>query len=174
MDHLKRDTPDIMCIVETKLKPNIQVDWFGDGNYRMWRKDRVNKGGGGIIVLTRKDLIVQSVCLGGDNEEVVGVVVTDGRQYINIVTVYVPPKTSAWSNEQYNSMVERTMTRVMIEVTKTDKSVIVGDLNCEDVKWEEFEVGNGGDWGEQLLNYAVENLMTQWVRDEVMPRRDWT
>ena len=163
MDHLKEEKPDIMCIVETKLRPNIQVDWFGDGNYRMWRKDRVNKRGGGIIVLTKKDLIVQDVCH-GENEEVVGVVVTDGRQDINIVTVYVPPKTSAWSNEQYDNMVEGTMERMKIEVAKKDKIVIVGDFNCKEIKWEEFEVGNGGDWGEQLLNYAVDNLMTQWVR----------
>ncbi|MPC61466.1 hypothetical protein E2C01_055538 [Portunus trituberculatus] len=59
----------------------------------------MKKGGGGIIVLTRKDLTVKNVSLSEDGEEVVSLVVTDGRQDINIVTVYVPPKTSAWPNE---------------------------------------------------------------------------
>ena len=41
MDHQERDKPHIMCIlrVETNLRPNIQVDWFGDGNYGLWRRD---------------------------------------------------------------------------------------------------------------------------------------
>ncbi|MPC19508.1 hypothetical protein E2C01_012423 [Portunus trituberculatus] len=30
--------------------------------------------------------------------------------------------------------------------------------------WEEFKVGYGGEWGEQLLDFAVESLLTQWVR----------
>ncbi|MPC61467.1 hypothetical protein E2C01_055539 [Portunus trituberculatus] len=36
--------------------------------------------------------------------------------------------------------------------------------------WEEFEVGNGGERGEQLLDFAMENLLTQWVRH---PTRGW-
>ena len=42
MDHLERDKPHR---VETKLRPNIQVDRSGDGNYGVWRKDRMKKGG---------------------------------------------------------------------------------------------------------------------------------
>ena len=47
MDYLEGDKPHIMCIlrVETKLRPNVQVDWFGDGSYGVWRKDRMKKGG---------------------------------------------------------------------------------------------------------------------------------
>ena len=33
IDYLGRDNPDIMCIVETKLRPNIELDWFDYGNY---------------------------------------------------------------------------------------------------------------------------------------------
>ena len=40
MDHLRENKPDIMCIVETKLRPNIRVDWFGDGNYIRNVKER--------------------------------------------------------------------------------------------------------------------------------------
>ena len=158
IDHLKSDTPDIMCIVESKLRPNIQIDWFGDG-YRIWRKDRANRDGGGIMVLTRKELCVQNVNIGDGDEEVVGVVVSNGGHDINIVTVYVPPKTSAWSSDQYNSMVKSTMERMRREAMKKEKIVLVGDFNCKGVKWEEFEVGSGGEWGEQLLNYALENLI---------------
>ena len=170
IDHLKSDKPDIMCIVESKLRPNIQIDWFGDG-YRIWRKDRANRDGGGIMVLTRKELCVQNVNIGDGDEEVVGVVVSNGGHDINIVTVYVPPKTSAWSSDQYNSMVKSTMERMRREAMKKEKIVLVGDFNCKGVKWEEFEVGSGGEWGEQLLNYALENLMTQWVKQTTRGRQ---
>ncbi|MPC44653.1 hypothetical protein E2C01_038331 [Portunus trituberculatus] len=172
MDHLERDKPDIMCIVETKLTPNIQVDWFGDGNYRLWRKDRMTKGGGSIIVLTRKDLTVKNVSLGREGEEVVGLVVTDRRQDINIVTVYVPPK-SAWPNEQYDDMWVRHPTRGQQGDTPLRLNLIfakgvqlgqgiehecpLGKSNhkllkfCLDVG---LRVENGDGYKEERLNYA--------------------
>ncbi|MPC50209.1 LINE-1 reverse transcriptase [Portunus trituberculatus] len=171
MDYLERDKPDIKCIVEMKLRPNIQVDWFGDGNYRLWRKDVKEKSEGGIIVLTRKNLTVKNMSLGGNGEEVVGLVVTDERQDINIVTLDVPPKTSAWPNEQYDDMVRSTIKRMKIEVAIRDRDVIVGDFNCREVMWEEFEVGNGEEWGEQMLDFAMENLLTQWVRHPIKGRQ---
>ena len=131
----------------------------------------MDKVGGGIIVLTRKDLTVKNVSLSTGGEEVVGVVATDGKQYINIVTVYVPPKTSAWPIDQYENMVRSTIERMKIEVARGDKIVIVGDFNCKEVMWEEFEVGNGGVWGEQLLDFALDSLLTQWVRHPTRGRQ---
>ena len=170
MDHLKRDKPDIMCIVETKLKSNVQLSWLVEG-YGIWKKDRVSRGGGDIMMLIRKDLTIKSVDIGEGEDEVMGVVVSDGKQDINVVTVYVPPKTSAWSSEQHNSMMESTMERMRREVGKGEKIVIVGDFNCRGIMWEDFEVGSGGDWGEQLLNYSLENFMTQWVRHPTRGRQ---
>ena len=124
MDHLERDKPHR---VETKLRPNIQVDRSGDGNYGVWRKDRMKKGGGGMIVLTRKDLTVKNVSLEGDGEEVADLVVTDGRQdNISIGTMYVPQKkTSAWGNEQYDDIIRSTIDRMEIEVAINHRVVIV-------------------------------------------------
>ncbi|MPC52069.1 hypothetical protein E2C01_045929 [Portunus trituberculatus] len=156
LECMERDKPDIICIVETKLRLNIQVDWFGDGNHRLWRKDRMKKSAGGINVLKRKDLTVKNISLGG--EEVVGLVVTDGRQDINIVTVYVPPNTSARPNEQYDDMVRSTIQRMKIEVAIKDKSCFSWRFQLQ-----RSHVGRvqSGEWGEQLLGFAMENLLTQ-------------
>ncbi|MPC48622.1 hypothetical protein E2C01_042402 [Portunus trituberculatus] len=102
----------------------------------------MKEDGGGIIVLTRKNLTVKNVSLGGDDEEVVGLVVTDKRQDINIVTVYVPSKTTVWPNEQYDAMVRSTIERMKIEVAIKDRVVIVGNFNAKK------SCGNGGEWGE--------------------------
>ena len=43
LDYLRSEKPDIMCIVETKLTPNVETDWFEEGQYSIWRGDRVEK-----------------------------------------------------------------------------------------------------------------------------------
>ena len=42
--------------------------------------------------------------------------------------------------------------------------MIVGDFNCKKIVWDDYEVVNGGEWVEELLNIASNNLVTQWVR----------
>ena len=67
--------------------------------------------------MTGKDLTVKNVSLEGDGEEVADLVVTDGRQdNINIVTMYVPPKTNAWGNEQYDDIIRSTIERMEIYI----------------------------------------------------------
>ena len=108
MDYLRNSEPDIMCVVETKLRPEIKLDWFEEGRYKLWRSDRVEKGGGGILVLTKKDLIVKEVNFSKESEEVISVLVTNGKQDINIIAAYLPPRTSAWDNDQFQTVMRRT------------------------------------------------------------------
>ena len=117
------------------------------------------------MVLTKKDLTVKEVNFSREGEEVISVVITDGNQDINIITVYVPPKTSAWDNEQYVNMRRNTIERMREEISKKDKVVLMGDFNCKEVVWEDFEVINGSEWGEELLTMITDNLMTQWVKE---------
>ena len=49
-------------------------------------------------MLTRKDLAVKEVNLSSAGEEVISLIIADGKRDINIITAYVPPKTSAWEN----------------------------------------------------------------------------
>ena len=38
-DYLKERRPDVMCIVETKLKEEVHVNFKEEG-YKSWRRDR--------------------------------------------------------------------------------------------------------------------------------------
>ena len=165
LDYLKRERPDIMCIVETKLTPNIELSWFDNGQYNIWREDRISKKGGGLLVLTRRDLEVKEVNLSSAGEEVISLIIADGKKDINIITAYVPPKTSAWENEQYLTMKTNTLERMKEEIVKKDKVVLMGDFNCKGVVWENYEVTDGNEWGEEMLNMMMDNLMTQWVKE---------
>ncbi|MPC37900.1 hypothetical protein E2C01_031395 [Portunus trituberculatus] len=39
-----------MCIIETKLKVEIHVNFKEEG-YNSWRRDRKGKGGGGVLII---------------------------------------------------------------------------------------------------------------------------
>ncbi|MPC96834.1 hypothetical protein E2C01_092113 [Portunus trituberculatus] len=47
--------PDVMCIVETKLREEIHVNLKEKG-YNSWRRDRKDKGGGGLLIIVRDNM----------------------------------------------------------------------------------------------------------------------
>ena len=51
------------------------------------------------------------------------------------------------------------------EIVRKDKVVLMGDFNCKGVVQEQYEVTDGSEWGEELLNMIMDNLMTQWVKE---------
>ena len=57
-DIIKDKKPQVICLTETKLSTNIIDDTLNIGNYNIWRKDRKIKQGGGVIILTGKELQV--------------------------------------------------------------------------------------------------------------------
>lgn len=44
--------PQILCLAETKLHNKITNEVLTVGEYSIWRKDRVEKYGGGLMILT--------------------------------------------------------------------------------------------------------------------------
>ena len=55
-DTIREKNPDIICITETKLTKESSIEALGLNNYNVWRKERTCKGGGGVMILTKKDL----------------------------------------------------------------------------------------------------------------------
>ncbi|MPC69425.1 hypothetical protein E2C01_063650 [Portunus trituberculatus] len=69
LDYLKEKKPDVMCIVETKLKKEIYVN-FKEEEYNTWK----NKGGG-VLITVRDNICVGDVQYGEDKVEVMGVTI---------------------------------------------------------------------------------------------------
>ncbi|MPC55818.1 hypothetical protein E2C01_049763 [Portunus trituberculatus] len=46
-----------MCIIETKLKEEIHVSFKKEG-YNSWRRDRKEKGGGGVLIMVRDNMVI--------------------------------------------------------------------------------------------------------------------
>lgn len=50
-DMLREEQPMVFCMMETKVKIEINLEPFGWEGYNVWRKDRVHKFGGGVCIL---------------------------------------------------------------------------------------------------------------------------
>ena len=47
----------------------------------------------------------------------------------------------------------------------------MGDFNCSEVKWENYECsGESNSWGNRLLKLTMENAMKQWVTENTRYR----
>ncbi len=59
-EFIKANEPDIMAMVETKLRDS-ETPNLGGGKYNMWIRNRCGKGGGGVMMLVKKGIRVESV-----------------------------------------------------------------------------------------------------------------
>ena len=171
-EFLKRERPDVMVLCETKWKCEWGVPDMGNGNYDYWIRNRQEKGGGGIMILTRKNMRVIRVEMSENKAEIVKVVIgnKNGKERA-YVGVYVPPLTNAWQRVEHDTVLEDTMKELGEIVSKEKDVMIMGDFNCKEVNWEEGTcLGGENSWSEKLLGWAVENLMTQWVDCETRYR----
>ena len=54
--------PDVVCLTETKLIDDININIEnGDNIYNIWRKNRIGKNGGGVLILTKSNIKVCKV-----------------------------------------------------------------------------------------------------------------
>ncbi len=100
-DYLREEKPDVMCMTETKLRQEILLNFEKEG-YKLWRRDRKGKGGGGVLILVREDIQVEDVQYGSDMAEVISITIRiGGGERRKIIVAYVPPKTNAWKEEEH-------------------------------------------------------------------------
>ena len=163
---IERESPDIIGLAEIKLYEELEeVEKIGLSKYNIWKRIRSNKRGGGVMLLVRKDLKVTEVYYGEGLAEVIKICVENSkgskRQFI---VTYVPPKTNAWTNDDYKTLINDTKV-TLEEMMKDDKIIMMGDFNCREVCWEEwYTVGSESSWGYNLLQLAIDNVLTQWIK----------
>ena len=173
-DYLREFKPDIMCFTETKLSEDTFVQLGGE-NYRTWRRDRKNMGGGGVMIVAKNCIKIDSVELSEGKAEAITLKLADKGKGKRVITVaYVPPKTRAWSNTDYQQMLADTTHYLKKVIKESDNIITLGDFNCKEVNWEEWETESETSWGNTLLNIAMSNVMTQWIQEPTRYRGDDT
>ena len=174
-DYIREEKPQVVCLTETKLNPTITNEALNLTDYNIWRKDRNFKSGGGVMILTRKDLIVkimeQDIT---ENVELLAVEVITKDGVITVATLYMPPKTRAWENTEYSDLIVNTVKDIQIMLQKVeDKSkdlVLVGDFNSSN-DWVNLEVRSiGNQWNWELMEVTQDFLLTQHIKSNTRVR----
>ena len=171
-DYIREKEPNIICLTETKLSPDIGI--IINEKYNIWRKDRKKKGGGGVMILTDTSINVKNVEYGQNDAEIVSIQIEENSAPMQtIITTYVPPKTNSWKTDEYEKLLNDTTENLRRIIKLNKKVLLAGDFNCKDVNWDTFEsFGSENSWGEQLLTLTMENAMKQWVQENTRYRGD--
>ena len=162
----------MVVLCETKWRDEWGEPNIGKGKYNCVNRNRKGKEGGGIMIMVNSDIRVIREEISQNKAEMVKVVVRgkNGKEMV-YVGVYVPPFTNAWNREEYAEMIEDVMNELEELGTGEKDVVIVGDFNCKEINWEQGTTeGSESSYSGRLLNWAMENLMTQWVDCETRVR----
>ena len=113
-------SPDVICIVESWLAPDILDSELTLPGYTVFRLDR-NRHGGGVAVYVRSSLS-PSVLFSSDSLEFLIVSLTSHNRSLCIGTFYRPP-----SSLQDISILSRSLST--LPVSTLSKLLLIGDFN---------------------------------------------
>ena len=123
-----------MILTETKWRSEWGIPDVGDEKYDLWMRNRRNKEGGGVMILTKKCVRVEKVIRSEDNSEILQVTVSSANgKTVNYVGVYVPQKTNAWEREEHEYMLVNVLRSLKKIVKDSNDVVVAGDFNCKEV-----------------------------------------
>ncbi|XP_076038458.1 uncharacterized protein LOC143023740 [Oratosquilla oratoria] len=170
---MQREQPDFVLLTETKTNEEmLDMNLFNTKEYVVTRKDRKDQHapGGGVTILTRKNLIVDTDSVTfltqHEAEETVWCQVKcAGGKDIVLGVVYRTPTSLALNNDKICNII-----RVSEEYSRDKQILVCGDFNFGNILWEQNRVQEGT----QGLNQA-ENFLTA-VRDVFWSQHvdDWT
>ena len=139
MDELRRmadDTqPDIIGITETWTKPNMGDAEFGLAGYKMFRKDRLVKRGGGVMLYFKEHIQAYEIQIeaeAGFSEAIWRNLESHGSKII-VGVVYRCPSISKD---------EDTSLHKVITHASRGECLIMGDFNHPDIRWNSLDSSN--------------------------------
>ena len=144
---------DIIGITESWINTSTR-DFEGEfevSGYKMFKKDREGRKGGGVLLYVR-DYLNPVDCKIECEHEMLGVTLNSLGKCIYIILVYRPPHQLADRDED--------LYRHLSNLIGNRTCLIVGDFNCPSVNWEDrtFDAE-----GRRLVEVANKEFLTQWV-----------
>ena len=131
---IEAESPTLLCLAETHLKKDDKVDF--DGYDEVFRNERDDKDGGGLLIAVRNELRNVTIEVGQEkvNGESIWILVNNKhRQWgsaIRIGLVYAPQE-SRTKLEVFKEMYKSIEEQVQYSEEKGQKLAIVGDFNCK-------------------------------------------
>ena len=146
--------PHIIGITESWANTDITDAELGLTGYVMFRRDRIGRRGGGVILYVKESIQAYEIKLESeaDYDEAVWCKIVSGNSKLTIGLVYRSPNI----NEEDNTK----MQNAIKEVSKGE-CIIMGDFNHGHIQWKSLESTGGDD--QQFLFLIQESFLTQHV-----------
>ena len=131
---IETESPTVLCLAETHLKKEDQVDF--DGYLRPFRNERDDKDGGGLLILVKKELKNVTIEVGQEkvNGESIWILINNKYRQcgsaIRIGLIYAPQE-SRTKLDVYKEMYKSITEQVQDSEKKGQKVLIVADFNCK-------------------------------------------
>ena len=129
-------TYDVICLTETWLQAGIlDTEVFCD-NLSIFRLDRENQRGGGVLIAVRSSLSAEMLEINNSLEvEFIAVKIRCKSNFVFVSCSYLPPNSDSSVFSKHSDLI----TNVVANMRPSDSCVIVGDFNLPHVTWVEVE-----------------------------------
>ena len=153
--------PDICFITESWLNSTVTNAMLDPHNeFNIFRYDRINKSGGGVVILINSDIDSVPVVMEDrfSTMECVGVDLL-GEVNVRFLTFYKPPSSC-------NDNDDLTMSLIcdFLEMSSVFNGsiLIVGDFNCDKIDWLHSNIKSGGNQL-RFLNTVIDLGFQQYI-----------
>ena len=146
--------PHVIGITESWATPDISDAELGMTGYVMFRKDRIGRRGGGVILYIKESIQAYEIKLEkqAECEEAVWCNIVTGNSTLTVGLVYRSPNISTDENEKIQNAIK--------EVSKRD-CIIMGDFNHGRIQ-RKSQQSNGSE-DQKFLNLVQDSFLTQRV-----------
>jgi len=156
--------PDVIIGTETWLDPNIKSSEIIPDfqNYDIERRDRPTDPHGGVMLATKKALLLGNINKSSNIELISGTINLEGKKKMLIGSYYRPPDKT---NDSYLNQVKEEISNTRWK-HKKDLFVIGGDFNLPDINWSEQSITNNqypSRVNQTFLDIVADNGLEQIV-----------
>ena len=146
--------PHIIGITESWANTDITGAELGLTGYVMFRRDRIGRRGGGVILYVKESIQADEIKLESevDYDEAVWCKIVSGNSKLTIGLIYRSPNINEADNIKIQNAIK--------EVSKGE-CIIMGDFNHGHIQWKSLESTGGDD--QQFLFLIQESFLTQHV-----------
>ena len=154
--------PHIIGITESWANNDITDAELGLEGYVMFRKDRMGKRGGGVLLYIKETIPAYEVQLHeeADCNEAIWCKLVTGHTTVTIGVVYRCPNITKENNDKIHNAIS--------EVSKGD-CIIMGDFNHGNIKWDTLQ--STGIEDQKFLCLVQDNFLTQHVLEPTRATR---
>ena len=156
--------PHIIGITESWANNDIDITYaeLGLEGYAMFRKDRMGRRGGGVLLYIKDTIPAYEVQLQeeADCNEATWCKLVTGHTTVTIGVVYRCPNITKQNNEKIHNAIS--------EVSKGD-CIIMGDFNHGNIKWDSLQSTLVED--QRFLCLVQDNFLTQHVLEPTRAAR---